>query len=130
MKSGVDVILDASAILALIQNEPGADKVAGALPRAAVSAVNFAEVITKLVQKTKAPERVLRTLDLLQLRVLGWDQDAARHSAAYAYLAAEGLSLGDRACITEAVRSNARILTADRRWKETDPISGRVDLIR
>jgi len=126
----VEVILDASAVLALIQNERGADRVAEALPRAAISAVNLAEVITKLVRKTKNPVLVRRNLDLLKLRVQPWDERAAHQSADYAHLAASGLSLGDRACITESDISTARILTADRRWKEIPEISARVDLIR
>lgn len=126
----MEVILDASALLALIQNERGADRVVEALPRAAISAVNLAEVVTKLVQKTKNLVFVRKNLDLLKLCVQPWEERAANQCGAYAYLAASGLSPGDRACITESDISAARILTADRRWKEIPEIAARVDLIR
>jgi PIN domain nuclease of toxin-antitoxin system len=130
VKAVSDIVLDASAILALIQNEPGAEKVAAVSPRAIVSAVNLAEVITKLVQKINDPAAVVKHLALLELRVRAWDEEAAQHSAQYAWLAALGLSLGDRACITTAAISGLRVLTADRRWKTIKPIAARIDLIR
>ena len=125
-----DVMLDASAVLALIQNEPGSLRVAGVLARSMISAVNWTELITKLVQKTNDPSLVLRHLSVLKLRVLPWTETSAGHSARFAHLAARGLSLGDRACISEASLAGIRILTADRRWKEIDEIAGQVDLIR
>ena len=123
-------MMDASAILALVQNQRGADAVARVLPNALISAVNLAEVIAKLVQKTGNPETVVRKLALLNLDVRAWTEASASHSARYAHLAAAGLSLGDRACITEASLSGVRMMTADRRWKEIPEIADHVDLIR
>lgn len=125
-----DVMLDASAVLALIQNERGAEQVLKLLPRALISAVNFAEVIAKLVRKTKNPGVVVRQLSLLKLRVVPWNEVSAQHSARFAHLAELGLSFGDRACITEAAIAGTRILTADRQWKELKEIGELVDLIR
>jgi ribonuclease VapC len=130
MKEAAGIIFDASAVLALVQNERGAETVAKVLPGASISAVNLAEVVTKLAQKTNDPETVVKKIALLKLRVHVWDEEAAQHSGKYAHLAAAGLSLGDRACITTAAIYNARILTADRRWKDIKEIAGRVDLIR
>jgi ribonuclease VapC len=125
-----EVMVDASAVLALVQNEPGADVVARALPNAAISAVNLAEVVTKLARKTKDTGAVVRKLSLLKLRVHPWDETAALHSATYAHLADAGLSLGDRACLTAADLSGARVLTADRQWLHIGEFAKRVDPIR
>jgi PIN domain nuclease of toxin-antitoxin system len=45
-----EVVLDASALLAFLQREPGLDRVRAVLPEAVIGSVNFAEVVTKLVQ--------------------------------------------------------------------------------
>ena len=124
------ILFDASALLALVQNESGAQIVAKALPGAAISAVNLAEVIAKLSIKTGDPRTVIRKLESLRLKVLPWGEAEARLSAEYAHLADRGFSLGDRACLTQGVASNAEILTADRAWADLPGMAGRVVLIR
>jgi ribonuclease VapC len=123
-------MLDASALLTLLQNEPGSGAVAEMLPKAAISAVDMAEVVTKLVKKTGDPRTVVEKLKLLNLRVLPWDESAAYRSGELAHLADKGLSLGDRACLTQAIISNAMAATADKSWKDSQQIADRVILIR
>jgi ribonuclease VapC len=126
-----EYLLDASAVLALIQNEPGADRVAGMLSTAAISAVNLAEVVTILVRRSGDPETAIRMLLLLNLRVLAWEESSAHRSRVFAYLADAGISLGDRACITEGMSfAKTRIATTDRAWKNIKGAAARVILIR
>jgi len=122
--------LDASAVLALITNEPGADIVAQLLNRAAISAVNLAEVLTVLRRKGVPTGASMARFRLLRLPVRSWNEDLAVASERFAHLTDRGLSLGDRACITEAVCSDTRIVTADRTWQTLPEIGGRVILIR
>jgi ribonuclease VapC len=131
MMEDPEYLLDASAVLALIQNEPGADRVAGMLPTAAISAVNLAEVITILVRRSGDPNAAVRMLLLLNLQVLAWGESSAHRSGLFAHLADAGLSLGDRACITEGMQfAKTRIATTDRAWKKVKGIASRVILIR
>jgi PIN domain nuclease of toxin-antitoxin system len=126
-----EYLLDASAVLALIQNEPGADQVARMLATAAISAVNLAEVITILVRRSGDPDAAVRMILLLNLQVLPWGESSAHHSRLFAYLADAALSLGDRACITEGMSfAKTRIATTDRAWKKVRNIASRVILIR
>jgi PIN domain nuclease of toxin-antitoxin system len=112
------VVLDASALLVLLGAERGADVVAGALPGAAISAVNLSEVVAKLTERGMPDQEVRRALDGLGLEVQAFDREQA-------YLAGQlragtrstGLSLGDRACLALGQRLGTPVLTADRRWQ-------------
>ena len=96
-----------------------------------MSAVNLAEVVTKLGKDSPQRNRHFQILKLLSLPVLAWDESAAMDSLRFAHLANEGFSLGDRACITEAMRRpNTKMITADRSWKKIRSIEKRVHLIR
>jgi PIN domain nuclease of toxin-antitoxin system len=95
--------------------------------------VNLAEVIAKLVKRSPEPKMVLKMVSLLALPVVPWDEAWAYESRHYANLADAGLSFGDRACITEAMRRpgdtsrhGRPILEADRRNRREgrpDPLS-------
>ena len=122
--------LNASAVLALIAGEPGADLVAELLDRAAISAVNLTEVLTVLRRNGVPAGASMDRFRLLKIPVRPWDEGMASASDVYAGLAGQGLSLGDRACITEAMVSKTQIVTADRAWKRIADIAGRVVLIR
>lgn len=101
------------------------------LPSAAISAVNLAEVVTKLGRHLPQPNPLLQVHKLLSVPVLAWDENAAMGSLRFAHLADDGLSLGDRACITEAMRrALSKMVTADRSWKKIGLIKARVELIR
>lgn len=111
-------MLDASAVLAYLQREPGVERVAQALDRgAAISTVNLAEVLAKLVRTGRAPEPVASRLQALGLRVDAFTvADAEVSAALVADTRRLGLSLGDRACLALARRLGLPALTADRAW--------------
>jgi len=115
------VVLDASAILALLNVEPGAEMVQQFIPDAIVSSVNLAEVVTYLSLIGMPERQIQEALSLLGLEVIPFDDEQAFQAGLLASKThAHGLSLGDRACLTLAFLSKATALTADRNWKELD----------
>jgi ribonuclease VapC len=112
-----DVVLDASALLALLRSEPGAERVEPRLEGARIGAVNLSEVVAKLDEDGVPEAEIRRAIGRLELEVHAFD-------AQHAYLAAIlrrstralGLSFGDRACLAHAQSLGALALTADRSW--------------
>jgi PIN domain nuclease of toxin-antitoxin system len=121
------VVLDASAVLALLFREKGATEVEEVLPDSAVSAVNWSEVVQKLVARgVPEPE----ALFVLGLHVEPFTLTDARTAATlWAQARALGLSLADRACLSLADRLDAEAWTADRVWGTGD-LGVRVRVIR
>ncbi len=115
------VVLDSSAVLAMLLIEPGADQVADVINRACITATNFTETLTKLIDKEYPPTAALKTLEILHLEVIAVDRDMA---VAAAFMRGPtrmvGLSLGDRACLALARRMNATVLTADTAWAKLE----------
>lgn len=120
-----EVVLDASAILALIFEEPGAGVVETKLPGAAVSSVNIAEVATKLLDYGMPTSMAKIVIDGLHLDVYPMDEDQAFAIAGLRPLTRHaGLSLGDRACLSLAKRLQLSAMTADRVWKDIEADAG------
>lgn len=115
MTDGPDV-LDASALLALLQEEPGADLVEERLDGAVMSTVNLSEVIQKAEQHGADTEGLEYDLEALGLGFVDFDVRAARIAAGL-WSAGSGLSLGDRACLALAKARRGTAITADGRWK-------------
>ena len=125
------MVLDASAVLALIHNEPGADRVTEALAGGLLGTVNLAEVVGKLVDVNVDPSRVRRLLSATGVVIEPLlAEDAELAGAMRSLDGGRALSLGDRCCLALAVRSDpAAVLTADRAWAAIDlPIH--IELIR
>ena len=111
------VVLDASALLAYLQREPGGDTIGKALRGALMSTVNWVEVVQKVPGHDLGLVGLRRALESLGLSF-------APLSVAQAEIAGElrektrslGLSLGDRACLALGMDKDALVLTADRTW--------------
>lgn len=113
------VVLDASAVLALVRDEPGADKVAPHVGRAAISAVNLQEVVKELLLSGLDEATTRELLDELRLDVRAHDVGAAYAAAGlHAQTRQYGRGLGDRSCLALAVQLGVPALTADREWKK------------
>ena len=113
------VVLDASAVLALIREEAGADQVAPYIGRAAISAVNLQEVVNDLLLSGLDEATIRELLEELRLDVRSHDVAAAYAAAAlHAQTRQYGRGLGDRSCLALAVQLDVPALTADREWKK------------
>lgn len=114
-----DVVMDASALLAMLNGEPGADVVAEAIPGAAISAVNLSEVVSKLTELDMPESAIRHALLPLGMEVVPFDEDQAYHAGLLrAPTRSAGLSLGDRGCLGLAEKLGLPALTADRTWLE------------
>ncbi len=113
------IVFDSSAVLAHLNGEPGAERAAHFLGDAIICAVNFAEVVTKLVERGASLPLVRSALSRYGLPVIPFEEElAARTGALRARTKAFGLSLGDRACLALAEQTLLPVLTADRAWKD------------
>jgi ribonuclease VapC len=114
-------ILDASAVLGLIQAEPRADGVLSYLADGAMSAVNHAEVIGKLVDVGMSATMAAELVDRLHIEVLPFTD---RHAVVVGELRSRtsrfGLSLGDGACLATGLIDGGQVVTLDRMWAEID----------
>ena len=111
-------VLDASALLALFNEEPGAEKVAQILPYSVMSMINASEVIAELANKLAIlPTEGRYMVDTCINELITFDLEQATEVAHLRkYTAHLGLSLGDRACISLGMRLKAPIYTADKIW--------------
>ena len=117
----VEYVLDASALLSLLNAETGASFVQDFLPDASISSVNLAEVVTRLSAVGMPENDIRNTLTLLGLEVIHFDEEQAYQAGLlYSFGRVYGLSLGDRACLALARTSAATAVTADRAWEKLD----------
>ena len=123
-------ILDASAILAYLNDEPGGERLEEIIGDSCVSAVNLGEVLTRL-SDDEVPEAEAHTLiSLLKLEVANFDPHSAWTAARLRPLTRSiGLSFGDRACLALGLHLALPVVTADRIWKNLD-IGVSIELIR
>lgn len=110
-------VLDASALLALMDGEPGQEAVLAVLPGARISAVNLAEVVSKLAERGMPAEEAWAGALDLGIAVVPFDSEQAREVGRLRPLTrAHGLSLGDRACLALARSASVPALTTEARW--------------
>ncbi len=120
MNDGV-AIADASAILALLKQEPFGEFEPRRLFRATISAVNLSEVLERLCSGGLSQSEAEQAVAALNLKVAEFDEPQAR-LAAYLRLGTRsaGLSLGDRACLALGLHLGYPVITADRAWARVD----------
>jgi ribonuclease VapC len=125
------IVLDASALLALLNQENGYEKVETALPNSMISSVNYSETIAVL-SKLGVPEEEAKELTHSIIPdIIPFDTEQA-HTAAILrkQTQSHGLSLGDRACLALAEKFKARVLTADKVWGKLSLENVKIDVIR
>jgi PIN domain nuclease of toxin-antitoxin system len=111
------IILDSSAVLALLKRETGADRVKAVLNRAAISAVNVAEVQGKLVNTGLSRQAAEERIRFLGCRIEPFDAEQAIEAGSLIVQTRHlGLSLGDRACLALAIDRKATVYTTDKAW--------------
>ncbi|TAK33546.1 MAG: PIN domain-containing protein [Chloroflexota bacterium] len=111
------MVLDASALLALLHGEAGTDVVEQVLPTAIISSVNWSEVAQKMLQHNRPVAAFRADLVELGLEIVPFEiEDAETAAEMYERTSSSGLSLGDRACLSLAWRFGVPALTGDRRW--------------
>ena len=116
-----EAVLDASALIAFLRNEPGADNVLAVLSRSCMSAVNLAETLSKFVEYGKPLEEIARQVERLQVPVVPFDAAQAKILASlWTPTRMAGLSLGDRACLTLGLKTGYPVMTADKAWSGCD----------
>lgn len=124
------VVLDASAVLAAFFDEPGADRIAEQMNGALMSAVNYGEVVAKLVDRGTPREKILEVMAQLDVEVIPADRDQSTIAGLLrSETRASGLSLGDRSCLALAIVRNGVALTTDRAWASLE-LDVEVDVAR
>ena len=114
----MSAVLDASALLAYLQREPGAGSVRAVLGSAIMSTVNWTEVVQKAAGSQSEAAELLGDLESLGLVLAPFSASQASIAGSLREPTLElGLSLGDRACLALAIENGETILTADRIWE-------------
>lgn len=120
-----EVVLDASALLALLRNEPGAAKVADVIAEARISSVNYAEVVSHFIYAGMPADQIDAMLHPLPMTTVDADQALATIAGQLRATTAEaGLSLGDRFCLALARRDGLPAVTADKQWRTVADAAG------
>lgn len=131
MNAAGPAVLDSSAVLAWLRNEPGAAAVHARLRSAVISAANWSETWQKLAQHGVDADRATRRLRTLGLRVEQLTEaDAVTAARFWSRTRDAGLSLGDRCCLALGARLQLPALTADTAWAGLDLDGVTVELIR
>ena len=114
-------VLDASALLCVLFDEPGAEYVAERLNGALVSATNYTEVVSKLVDRGAPAEEIVVIMADLDIEVVAVDRHQAELAGLMWHTTRDaGLSIGDRACLALALTRKAIAVTTDRAWQKIE----------
>jgi PIN domain nuclease of toxin-antitoxin system len=123
-------VLDSSALLAYLNAEPGGDAVEPLLQDAMISAVNVAEIVGRLIARSKSIDVIREIFDILDLDIVDFDRAYAEKTGELVEpTKADGLSLGDRACLALAGREKLPAVTADKAWAKLN-VGIEIKLIR
>jgi ribonuclease VapC len=109
------VVLDASALLAVMNSEPGADIVRASLVGALISTVNYSEVMKKTIERSVAVEKLYSLVESASLDIVPFDLELAETTAKlYPQGKPYGLSMADRACLALGIQRKYKVLTAEK----------------
>lgn len=125
----MSVVLDASAVLAILFAERGADGAIASARGARLSSVNLTEVLEKIARKIGTSDGVSDSLAELEIEVIPFDAHHARLAADLKPRVGKNDSLADRACLALALACGTSVVSADRAWAELD-IGVPIHLIR
>ena len=110
------VVLDASAVIAVLNSEPGAELVLGVLAGSVISSVNYSEVLKKTIEQCQEIRRVAALLQGYRVEIIPFDEALAAASATlFLETKQHGLSFADRACLALGVQRNCRVFTSEKR---------------
>ena len=124
------VVVDASAILALLNQEKGSEKISQWIGKAVISSVNLSEVVAKLAEGGVTEADIEEILSNLNLEVVPFSQEQAlRAGILRPSTKSLGLSLGDRACLALGLYLKLLILTAGKLWSNLN-LAVEIRLIR
>ncbi|MCF8707930.1 type II toxin-antitoxin system VapC family toxin [Rhizorhapis sp. SPR117] len=113
-----DLVLDASALLAMLNEEPGGGRVADVIASSRIGAVNYAEVVSHYIRLGMPEREVDAMLDPLPMTIVPADKALAQLAGRLRAVTADaGLSLGDRFCLALAIRDGLPAWTADKAWR-------------
>jgi PIN domain nuclease of toxin-antitoxin system len=116
-----EAVLDSSAVLALLFEEPGASRVAVTLPGALISAVNLAEVMSKLRERGMPADLARSSVEETGVQIVDFDADQAWLAGDLRPMTRPArLSLGDRACLALGCLRKLTALTTDRAWAQLE----------
>lgn len=119
------IVLDASALTALLSREPGWEQVDEALAEAVISTVNLAEVAGIFARRGAEEADIREMLGNVTIERMPFDDELALDAGMLEPLTrVAGLSLGDRACIALARRLRAPVMTTDRAWSAVADVVG------
>lgn len=115
------IVFDASAVLALLNREPGWQSAETALGDACISSMNVCEVLARLIERGVPEKAAWEIFHTLELESVPFGDGHAREAARLRGITRrQGLSLGDRACLALARALKRPALTADRMWANLD----------
>ena len=113
------IVLDASALFALLEQEKGADTVMKYLDRAIMSVVNYTETLTLLLRAGHTIEEADTIVKSVLIDIIDFDPFQAKLAAVIRHEGKHcGISLGDSACLALAAKLDVPVLTADTVWKK------------
>lgn len=115
------IILDSSALLALLLGEKGGEAVLLVARDSIMSSVNLSETVERGVANAHSADRIILQIERFGVSIKAFDRDQALAAANLRPLTLhKGLSLGNRACLALAQTLNRPVLTADRLWADLD----------
>ncbi len=124
------IVLDSSALIALIGEEKGSGVVEKYITNSEISTVNLAEVVSYMIRHGMEKETATSLLKDISIPTVDFDESQAFIAAGLILKTkSKGLSLGDRACLALAMQRNAMVLTGDKVWTELN-LDVKIKLIR